>query len=639
MTPNHPVPYSGTPVIDLAGVVYVGSANGYLYCFNAATGQRLWRVKLNASGLATQGEPIEATPAIGENGWVYVSTRYCPVGAQTSVTHAYAINPLTATANVDHAVEKIAWTSAALASQEPGTIGGLVVDACGVVYVTDFWGDRLYLLDGLTGAPLGQQATAGKPCQAPALNRNGMLYLGLSKDMDGGGGGQRTIQGLKVSPGINISQHWTATGWTAAGGQSGEFGDFFGGVLLRADGSGTTYLADANPDDDTGRVYRFTSGAPSMAGDSPTLGGGNRRQHKARTYPYQMVELGAFPQGDAGYQAVHSVDALGRAVGYAHGKPGYPYYGDPPLDWYGAYWTSASPVFFGNFSYPEARLWMRTGNLAGHVVGYRYSGPIVLPYGLTSPSSTYALALALPPGHGGGEARDINAASSIVGFSFTAGKPTVVRWDLNGTVWEALAMGTPGSGGQAYAFGLSNNRRVCGKARFTVGGPWLGYTSPEQVDDLTTTESLGSFGGLESEAFEVHDLGGTAGWAHKRIGTSDYRRAFLVPPDGSMLSSSHEVPGFAGQLSNGLWQSESWAVNGCRQVVGRAQNAGGSYRAFFWQPGDATLRDLTALAPAGWTLGSAIGISDAGHIVGSGTKTVGQSQVTRQWLMFPQPQE
>ena len=148
---------------------------------------------------------------------------------------------------------------------------------------------------------------------------------------------------------------------------------------------------------------------------------------------------------------------------------------------------------------------------------------------------------------------------------------------------------------------------------------------------------LGAFGGLRSEAFEVHDISGTVGWADKRIGGLDYHRAFLVPKDVFTLSPGHELPGFAGQVPDGTWVSEAWGLNGCQQIVGRATTPTTGWSAFLYQPGAANLTDLTSLAPpgAGWVLTSAIGISDAGHIVGSGTK----NGASRQWTMYPQPQE
>jgi probable HAF family extracellular repeat protein len=627
---KHPVPWSSAPVVSLDGTVYVGSANGYLYCLNPADGTRLWRVKLNASGLTTGGEPIEATPAIGENGWIYVGTRHVPgLPGGTSVAHLYAIDPTRPTGTPDDAAEKIAWTSFELSGKEPGTLAGIVVDWTCTVYVTDFFSDQLFAFEGATGVLKFQVSVGGKPCQAPAINRNGMLYLGTSTDNEPGG--SRGIRARKVSPTRDSTLDWSTDQWTAGPGAPGVFGDFYGGVLVRTDASGTAYLADANPDTDTGAVYKFTSGSPSMAGDWPTLGCGNRRQHKARTYPYTMVELTAFFQGDASAQAAFSVDAQGRPVGYAHGNPGYPLC-SMPVEWYGAYWTtSGSAKVLGNQCSTPHRDWARAGNLAGVVVGYRYAGPIVWPNAFGGGS---AQLLPLPVGLSGGEARDINADSSIIGFSNSGSNPQVVRWDFNGSSWDWTWIGDPG-GGKAYAYALSNQKRICGKALFTVGGQWQGYTTPIFANDFFGTVPLGTFGGAQSEAWEVHDVGGTAGWAHKRIASTDYQRAFRVPPDFFTLDPADELPGFAGQSPTGAWRSYGYGINGCGQVVGSAQNTSGAYRAFLYQPGATVLTDLTALAPSGWVLTSAVGISDAGHIVGSGTK----NGASRQWLIYPQPQE
>ena len=79
---KHPIPRSCAPVLDLSGTVYVGSADGYLYCLNPANGAQLWRVMLR-SGSSTAAQPLEATPAIGENGWIYLGTRHAFVGGES----------------------------------------------------------------------------------------------------------------------------------------------------------------------------------------------------------------------------------------------------------------------------------------------------------------------------------------------------------------------------------------------------------------------------------------------------------------------------------------------------------------------------------------------------------------------------
>ena len=142
-----------------------------------------------------------------------------------------------------------------------------------------------------------------------------------------------------------------------------------------------------------------------------------------------------------------------------------------------------------------------------------------------------------------------------------------------------------------------------------------------------------------------HDLfgHGTVGWAHKHIGASDYQRAFWLPPGVTALVSTSELPGLPGQSTDGTWQSCANGVNGCAQVVGRAQDTGGNFRAFFFKQDDTALTELNTVslvggstpASQGWNLISAVGISDADHIVGTGT----HNSATRQWMMYPTPQE
>ncbi len=292
---------------------------------------------------------------------------------------------------------------------------------------------------------------------------------------------------------------------------------------------GWTYLADANPDTGTGAVYRLSSGGPSMPGDWPTLGSGNRRHHKARTYPYQLTELEPFPQGIPESQAAFSVDVLGRVVGYAHGRPGWPYF-SLPQDWYGAYWYgSGTPYVLGTYETAIPRQRARGFNLADVVVGYTTYGST---YGPIVWTSFYATpqALPLPGGYSGGEARDINAGNTIVGFSYQGNNPKVIRWDYLSGVWIPRAINAPTAGDKAQAYALSGEGRICGRAVFTAGGPWVGFTSGPNPWSFLEIEAMGTFGGASSEAWEVNDLAGTVGWAHKKISGADYPRAFLIPP-------------------------------------------------------------------------------------------------------------
>jgi outer membrane protein assembly factor BamB len=438
---EHDIPWSSAAVVGRDSTIYVGSANGYLYCFNPATSVRQWRVKLNASGLTSTpdtGEPIEATPAIGENGWIYVGTRHAdnlPNG--TAISHLYAIDPAR--------TEKIVWTldlDVATGSPDtpPGIIAGLALDWCGRVYVTRFHGS-LVRVDGTTGAaPLGSATLfAGKYCQAPALARDGTLYVGTSDPSDIPFV-DPTVRAFDTTADV-FNELWEQTEWTQTSPpSSGPFGrNFFGGVLIRANTSGTIYIADADPVSGTGAVYSFAStpASAAMAGDWATLGGGNLRPHKARTY-YTTWALNAFPNGDPAGQSACSVDSQARIIGTGLGEPGC----SKPGEWYGAWWPGGgSPIVLGEPCYVSIRDFAYRANSAGHVVGLNYTGPIVWKDGLAGGNSSL---LPLPQGFNYGEARDINSESGIVGFSYDSsgqngGGHQVLRWDFNGSSWKSFS--------------------------------------------------------------------------------------------------------------------------------------------------------------------------------------------------------
>ena len=634
---DHPEAMSATPVIGSDNRVYVGSANGRLYSIDPGLGTVVWSIRMDGSDSEAGEaiEPIESTPAIGQSGWVYVATRSNPDAIPLAESRCYAIDPKVADQNPGNPQAAIKWRKYVTGNQ-PGVVAGLTIDNCGTVLVPDYH-DRIKLLGGLNGDEMGVFSVIGKHCQAPAINQQGLVIVATSQDTDMQWPDKRAIRAYRLSDAYQSqTQNPTVAPLWSVNTVAGQpVDDFLGGVLMRAISTGTTWLADANmnPSIWRGRVYRLNSGASLMAGEWPSLGCGNRRQHKALTYPYQVIELGAWYGGDPVYQGVNSVDNLGRAIGYAHGTPS----SGMPNDWYGAYWSGGSPVLLGSPYYTAPRDWALAANLAGNVVGYRSSGPIVWPGGLSGGYT--ANALALPGGYTGGEAHEINASSSIIGHSFSAGKPKVILWDKSGSTWIGSEIGAPSPGDEAYAYALSDSKRICGKAKFSVGGGWQGYTTGPGISDFSQVTPIGGFqGGLSSEASDVNDLAGTAGWAHKLIGGFNYRRAFRLPRNLYSLSASNELPGYPGLPANGVWQSEAWGVAACGRVVGRGQIANSTstaYRALLWQPGATAATDLSALAPAGWVLTVAWCVSDTGYIVGSGTR----NGATRQWMMYPQPVE
>jgi len=250
------------------------------------------------------------------------------------------------------------------------------------------------------------------------------------------------------------------------------------------------------------------------------------------------------------------------------------------------------------------------------------------------------------PNFSGGYATDTNSSGNIVGYAFNGLTIHVFRWDKSGpTTWNfnevgAPSLPNPNDPTQAYGYGISDQGRITGKARFTSAtGPWHAYVTDAPASGVNG--DLGTLGGLEIEAWDVNDETGTVGWAHN---ASAKRRAFYIQIGGVSLQPVNELPRLAGTTGT-AYNSEAYSVNRLGQVVGMIQNDGGAYRAFWWKtPGPGTqLTDLTSMVldggqtpqSLGWILTSAVAINDAGVMIGYGT----QNGVAKAWIIYPKCQE
>jgi uncharacterized membrane protein len=222
------------------------------------------------------------------------------------------------------------------------------------------------------------------------------------------------------------------------------------------------------------------------------------------------------------------------------------------------------------------------------------------------------------------------------GHAVSGSSRHVFRWNKNGSTWSWQPIGAP-AGDQAYGYAISDQARLAGKAKFTAGGPFHAYVTQPYAWAFLGNEDLGTFGGLQSEAWDLNDESGTVGWAHN---SSGLRRGFYIQIGGVSLQPVNELPRLAGTTGNS-YNSEAYGVNRFGQVVGKIQNDAGAWRAFFWKtPGPGTtLTDLTTMPldggqtpqSLGWTLTSAVAINDGGVIIGTGTK----SGVSKAWILYP----
>jgi probable HAF family extracellular repeat protein len=611
-TTDHPDPFSSSPVIGLNGVIYVGSSDGKVYAFNAGNGALAWPQAISV------GAPIEATLAIGANGWLYGCTRF--VNGNANSGRAFAINPGKAISNPSQAIE---WSVQYSASQ-PGFLVGPIIDQSGFVYVANYH-ERIIRIDPETGQDLHfwhVGGTGAKFCQTPALNQDGLILVGTSTDA-GGTLFKRAIRAFNTGQ-LETDSYWDV--WTVAG---QDVGDFLGGVVIRP--TGNVYLADT-----TGRVYRFT-GAPLMAGDWPSLQSGNQRRGKVYSYPYVIAELPNYLSG-TGIPHVRSVNEFGWAAGSAHGYYYYPHgsgYGTTAIIWKNLSTWNPTSV---SYQYPE-NLTASAASPSGDVAGYNMYSlvPVVWPDGANNRVTPSTLPT---PGYIQGYASDINRSSTIIGYATTnTGTAThVFRWNKSSpTVWWEEILGAP-AGNHAQAYAISDERRVAGKARFTLNGPWRAYVTPANPGAISG--DLGTLGGLSSEAWDTHDDSGTVGWAHNSAG---YRRAFYIQVGATSLQPFNELPRLAGTSST-TYHSDAYGVNRFGQAVGRVQNDSGVYRAFLFTPGASShLTDLNTLVldggatpqSLGWSLTSAVSISGGGIIVGLGSR----SGATKSWIIYPKVQD
>lgn len=611
----HEETWSSSPVIAKDGRIYVGSANGRVYGFTPA-GVKILEVNI--------GHPIEASLAIGADGFLYGGTRESANYNNNGLGGiAFAINPALYT--LSNPSLAIVWT--AVESGPVGYIASPLIDQSGFVYLTSFahWVRKYHpkVSASGVGVELASWYLPGKNCQTPAINQQGFLFAGCSEGTLGSD--ERRFCAIDLATTSNLA-------WEAEFGGGQTFGDFLGCVLIRGNSTGRVYFADTN-----GRLFFFSSNSPLMAGDWPTFQSGNRRTGVIGSWPYIIAELPGFLSWVTGASALGSMNAWGEAVGQADGYYMYPANG--PYGVCAAMWRQSSLVGFGGQT-GYASSYATAINDSGFTAGGWSTGPLAW----LAPGS-YPVSLSVPAGFtlSGVRANDIAANATIIGYGTrTVGgvtKTEVLQWNWNGTTWSTANVvdGTP-PGNLVQAFALSEDLRRAGRAKFVINGPWRAFVTVPQGDIPTT--DLGTFGGLESEARDVSAETGTVGWANN---ASARKRAFYIQHGATALQAFNELPRLAGTTGT-TYNSEARSVNRLGQVVGRIQNDANAYRAFVFTPGGGSqVSDLTVQvlengatpSSLGWVLSDAVAINDGGIITGFGTK----SGNTRGWILYPKPVE
>jgi probable HAF family extracellular repeat protein len=318
--------------------------------------------------------------------------------------------------------------------------------------------------------------------------------------------------------------------------------------------------------------------------------------------PFQMVALKAalaqrytvteIPSMEASYSVANSINDLGQIAGW--------YYPQGTTEQRAFFYSGGVLTDLGTIGGATARADALNNN--GQVVGTSGYVPFLFSGGSLHDLSPF---VGLP-----GNANGINDSGVVVGqmsvgtnstqraFKFAAGSTT----DL----------GTLPGGNSAGARAINNQGKIVGLSH--VGS----NVFHAFLSDGTTMQDLGTLGGTFSIAYAINDNDEVVGYSHEADGTS---HAFLYK-DGVMLNLD---PG-------GLGISMANSINNSGQIVG--SYAGGEQRNFLYENG--VMFDLNTLISqeSGWILDSALGINDAGQIVGVGT----HNGNTRGYLLTPVPE-
>ncbi|MDC8771734.1 PEP-CTERM sorting domain-containing protein [Roseateles albus] len=293
---------------------------------------------------------------------------------------------------------------------------------------------------------------------------------------------------------------------------------------------------------------------------------------------------------DGKYGTAYGINNAGQVVGTAS-------YIDDSGDVRATIWNGTTPTDLSKFvpgrtSYSQA-------------LGINGSGKVA---GTSSPSSTVDFRTTLWDGStttyfSGGQyskASSINDAGQMVGWSSYGDKSHAYRWDTSGGL--AIDLGPPGVNSEAL--GINSSGQVVGYVdtpdnqsfRATI---WNG----------TTATDLGTHG-IASRATGINNAGQVVGWTMKSNGA-----VHATLWSGTTVNDLGTLGGES---------SLAFGINNNGQVVGFSRIAGGATHAALWNGNNVTDLNLyldADLVSAGWYLDLALGVNDAGSIVGRATNS------------------
>ena len=319
--------------------------------------------------------------------------------------------------------------------------------------------------------------------------------------------------------------------------------------------------------------------------------------------PYDAVDLGCISDGQCWGWAINDE---GQVAGYGNAPNG--------MSYHGLFWNGTSLEHIVPLNYPAGgQVWAYGVNNLSQVVGYSSAG------GLAIHAYVWENGMMTDLGSPGwatadfSRAEDISDNGWIVGFA--GGVPDGLRgFILHDDEWTEI----PTFGGdESRAYAVNELGDVVGYAR-NPEGKLRAYGIPS--GDVSQMLDLGDLGGGAAQAFGVNNHRQVVGQSKT---VDEFQHAFLWTQEAGMID--------LGTLGGD--NSWAWAINDEGVVVGKAELADGSTHGFAWK--DGTMHDLaTLLIPdVDVTIVNARDISASGLVAATGAYPDGRK---RPYLLTPE---
>jgi hypothetical protein len=301
-----------------------------------------------------------------------------------------------------------------------------------------------------------------------------------------------------------------------------------------------------------------------------------------------------------------AINGSGQSVGYSVTSTG----GEQPVLWSSS--GAATPLGKGGAVGSQAVAINAKGESVGYVKTTKGYDALLW-------SATGVGTMLNDPGHEGvAEALAVNGSGHSVGYVETTSGDEAVLWGAKG---HATVLDNVGGGTDSQALDINKAGYSVGFS-VTAGGDYEAVRWSPTGTAATTTVLDGLKGSVVSVALAENNHGYTIGYSDTAKGDD----AILWGPKGGIAAVLKD-PGHVGV-------EYATAINDNEESVGYAEISGGGTEAVVWAKNGTALNLATTLG-SDWSDTKAVGINDAGDIIGYGSYQNGSTSGTFSFLLTP----